>query len=118
MDNKTTITELKESFKDFCEIRDWAKYHSPKDLAIGLSIEASELLEHFRFKTKDEEYEILKNKKEDIEDELSDILAYILRFAQMYDIDLSTSFENKLEKNNKKYPVEKVKGKNKKYHEY
>lgn len=119
MDKKTTIEEMKNMVKKFCEDRSWDMFHSPKELAIGMSTEANELLQIFRFKTEEDMKEILKSeKRQDIEDEIADVLFFVFRFAQMYDIDLSTAYKNKLYKSGKKYPIEKVKGKNKKYNEY
>ena len=119
MDNKTTIEELKELVANFCKARDWDQFHNPKELAIGISTEANELLQLFRFKN-DDDMKIMMSteKRNDIEEELSDVLYFILRFAQMNNIDLSSALINKIEKNNKKYPVDKVKGCNKKYNEY
>lgn len=118
MDNKTTLSELKEVVKKFCEERDWDQYHNPKDLAIGIITESSELLEHFRFKSIKEVEEVIRQKKEEISEELADILFFILRLAQRYDIDISTEFHKKIKNNTKKYPIEKSKGSNKKYTEY
>jgi len=119
-DETTKIKELKELVRLFCEERDWDQYHNAKDLAIGISTESSELLEHFRFKSDKEIEEFFKDaqKKEEIGDEMADVLYFLLRFAQRYDVDLATALRKKIEKNAKKYPVEKVKGKNKKYTEY
>lgn len=119
-DNETRIHELKEKIKEFCYKRDWDQFHNAKELAIALSIEASELLEIFRWKTHEEVDALFKDekKKEDIEDEMADILYFLVRIAQKYDLDLSESLDRKMEKNDKKYPVEKVKGSHKKYNEY
>ena len=119
MDKKTTIEELKEHVRMFCEERDWDQYHGAKDLSIGIITESSELLEHFRFKSELEIDDMFKlnDKKEKISEELADVLYFILRFAEKYDIDLSSVFEKKLKKNNEKYPIEKSKGLNKKYTE-
>ncbi|MFH1248949.1 MAG: nucleotide pyrophosphohydrolase [archaeon] len=119
MDHKTNIQELKEKVKKFCEDRDWDQYHGAKDLAIGIITEASELLEHFRFKSEKEIEEMFKNpeKKQHISEEMADVLYFLIRLAQKYDIDLATELNKKLEKNEKKYPVEKAKGSNKKYNE-
>jgi len=119
-DINSNIHKLKQRFKNFCSNRDWDKFHDAKELAIGLSIEAGELLDHFRFKTRDEVNHkfTIPEKREEIEDELADIFIYVLRIAQMYDIDLTKSFNRKLEKNDKKYPVEKAKGSSKKYNEF
>ena len=119
MDKLTTIKELKTKVEDFCEARDWSQYHNPKDLAIGISTEANELLSIFRFKDNNEMAEMFEknNKREEIEDEVADILFFVLRFAQMNNIDLSEALNNKIEKNNTKYSIEKFKGSNKKYTE-
>ncbi len=117
MDKNTSLEEVKDAVKKFCEIREW-NHHTPKDLAIMITVEAAELLEIFRYK-KDEEIKELFNgeKRIDIEDEISDVLFNLLRFVELNNIDLSTAFYNKLEKNNKKYPVEKSRGSSKKYNE-
>jgi NTP pyrophosphatase (non-canonical NTP hydrolase) len=112
------LNELIESIKEFCEQRDWDQYHNPKDLAIGISTEAAELLDLFRFKNGDEIEQTLANKREHIEDELADVLFFVLRFAQMNQIDLKEALEHKMAKNAAKYPIDKVKGNNKKYNEY
>lgn len=118
-DKETSIEDLKARVKEFCDARDWDQFHDAKELAIALSIEASELLEHFRWKTKEEVKKTLENleKKEEISDEMADVLYFLIRIAQMNNLDLSEALERKLEKNNKKYPVEKFKGSAKKYNE-
>ena len=119
MDKKATIEELKNIVKQFCEDRDWNQFHNPKDLAIGIATEAGELLERFRFKSDIESEKLmLSDKRSLVEEELADVLYFVLRFAQMNNIDLSAALENKIKSNGEKYPAEKVKGKNKKYDEY
>lgn len=119
MDNKVTIEELKNKVKEFCEKRDWDQFHNPKELAIGISTEANELLQLFRFKSEEDMENLMASEKRiEVEEELADILYFVLRFAQMNNIDLSSAVSNKIEKNDKKYPVEKAKGCNKKYDEY
>lgn len=119
-DKNSTLEDLKEIVKDFCSKRDWDQYHTPKELAIGISTEAGELLDHFRFKSEEQMKEMFSNeeKKEQIQDELADITFFMMRFAQMNNINISKSLKIKIEKNAKKYPVEKVKGLNYKYNEY
>lgn len=119
MDHKTNIHELKEKIKKFCEDRDWDQYHNAKDLAIGIMTESSELLEHFRFKSEKEVEEMFKSqeKKEKISEEVADVLYFLLRLGQKYNIDLTTELNKKMEKNEKRYPVDKSKGSNKKYSE-
>ncbi len=119
MDHKTSIHELKEKVRNFCEERDWDKFHNAKELAIGIVTEASELLEHFRFKSEEQVNEMFKNesKKQELTEEMADVLYFLVRLSQRYNIDLTTELENKIKKNNEKYPVEKAKGSNKKYNE-
>jgi NTP pyrophosphatase (non-canonical NTP hydrolase) len=111
---------MQDLFQKFCEDRDWDQFHSPKELAIGLVTESAELLDIFRFKSNEEINELLLNPKsrEHIEEEIADVFTFILRFAQLHNIDLEKAFLAKLEKNNLKYPADKVRGKNKKYTEY
>ena len=119
MDNKVTIGYLKDKVKKFCEDRDWDQYHNAKELAIGIVTEASELLEHFRFKSEKEIDELFdsEDKRRELSEELADIFYFVLRLAQKYDIDLTTSLDKKMDKNEKKYPIDKSKGSNKKYTE-
>jgi NTP pyrophosphatase (non-canonical NTP hydrolase) len=118
-DKEQTLYELKNEVKEFCENRDWNQFHNPKELAIGISTEANELLQIFRFKSEEDIKNLMNSEKRiEVEEELADVFYFVLRFAQMNNIDLTTSLENKIAKNNKKYPIEKVKGCNKKYNEY
>lgn len=107
MDNKVNIEELKQIVKNFCDDRDWEQFHNPKDLTIGISTEANELLSLFRFKNNEEMKAMFENSKKraDIEDELSDVFFFLLRFAQMYGIDLDESLKRKIDKNNYKRSV-------------
>ena len=118
-DDSTTIKELKGKVQKFCEERDWDQFHNPKDLAIGVSTEASELLDIFRFKREGDIKEIILNssKRQMIGEELADVLYFLLRFAQMNKFDLSSELEKKIKKNAVKYPIKKAKGSNKKYNE-
>lgn len=118
-DNDTHISVLKNIVKEFCEERDWDQYHDPKDLAIALITEASELLEIFRFKTQEDMERMLCDpaKRKEIADELADVFYFILRFSQKYGFDLSSEFIRKMGENGKKYPADKFAGSNKKYSE-
>ena len=119
MDSETTVNELKKEVQTFCEERDWSQFHGPKDLAIGISTEANELLAEFRFKSEREAQALLTcEKRERVEDELADTLFFILRFAQMNDVDLSDALQRKIEKDEVNYPIDLVRGKNAKYDEY
>ena len=117
MRNKDSLQELTNIVRLFCEARDWDQFHGPKDLAIGVITEASELLEHFRFLSEEQAMVLLNDtkQKEEIEDELADVLFFLLRFSQRFDVDLSEALLRKIEKSERKYPVEKAKGKNTKY---
>lgn len=119
MDNNTTLSELKDVVQSFCEDRDWDKFHNAKDLSIGIVTESAELIEHFRFKSLSEIEEMFHdpNKKLRINEEISDVLFFVLRFAQMYDIDLTTELLRKIKINDTKYPIDKFKGSNKRYTE-
>ena len=107
MDQKTSVEELKKLVHEFCEERNWGQYHAPKDLAIGAVTEASELLEIFRFLSRDEEFSAIQDdkKRQEMADELADVLFFLLRFSRMYNFDLSDSLRKKLVKNAQKYPV-------------
>lgn len=119
MDDKTNIHTLKEKVRKFCEARDWDQYHNAKDLSIGIITEASEILEHFRFKSNEEVEDLLSSdkKKCEISEEMADVLYFLLRMAQIYDIDLSEALTKKIKKNETRYSVDKFKGSNKKYTE-
>lgn len=114
MDKKTSIQALKDQVQSFCEARDWDQFHSAKELAIGAVTEASELLEPFRFQTEEQVDAMMgdKEQRQAIAEELADVLFFVLRFAQRYDFDLSQSFQNKMTKNDAKYPVSEFSGKN------
>ena len=119
MDSKTNVQELKEIVRKFCEERDWDQFHGAKELAVALIIESAELLERFRFKSEKEIEELFENqeKREKISEEMADVLYFLLRLAQKYNIDLTTELKKKMASNEKRYPVEKFKGSNKKYSE-
>lgn len=118
-DEDTKVHELKLLVKKFCEDRDWDQYHHAKELAIAIITESSELLDIFRFKSEKEIDGMFKNeeKRNEIADEVADILYFLLRLSQKYNIDLSTELRRKIKKNEQKYPVHKAKGSNKKYTE-
>ena len=104
--------EMKRILRAFNEERDWDQFHNGKDLALALSIEASELLEVFLWK-KPEEANIEK-----IKEELADVLNYAFQMADKYNLDIQAIMKEKLAMNAEKYPVEKAKGSAKKYSEF
>src|SRR6266404_7933166 len=108
LDDKTTsLNQVKKWVQDFCEERRWDPYHGPKDLAIGLVTEASELLELFRFIPENDLPKLIQSPemRAKAADELADSLYFILRFAQLYKFDLAECLSQKLVKNAKKYPA-------------
>ena len=111
------LEDLIKATQQFCEQRDWDQFHSPKELAIGLSTEANELLAIFRFLSESQMQEALIHNKEAIADELADVLFFLLRFAQLHQIELVEAFLNKLDKNALKYPISTSKGNNYKYNQ-
>jgi NTP pyrophosphatase (non-canonical NTP hydrolase) len=111
------IESLRSKLRDFAEERDWDKFHSPKNLAAALSVEAAELLEHFQWLTESESTTLSEEKRREVSEELADVLLYLIRLADKLEIDLPQAAELKLHKNAEKYPVEKSKGKSTKYTE-
>lgn len=109
MENELKV--LTDAVNQFTEERDWDQFHNPKDLAIAISLEASELLEVFLWK-KPEDAKIDK-----IKEELADVINYSLLLASKYDLDIFQIVMDKLQRNAEKYPVEKAKGSAKKYNE-
>lgn len=119
-DKETTIEEMKVKIKEFIDERDWGQYHLPKDVAIAMTIEVAEILEHFRWKNDKEIEEFIKDpkNKEELGDELADTFMFLIDLSRVCNIDLAEAFERKLKKSSKKYPKELVKGKKEKYTHY
>lgn len=109
------IKILTKKIEDFREARNWKQFHNPKDLAISLSLEAGEVLEHFQWKSPEEIKKYIKKNKKEIADELADVLYWVLLLSHDLNIDIEKAFLLKMKKNNKKYPVKKAKGKHTKY---
>lgn len=119
-DKNTYIHELCTRAEAFVVARDWDQFHTPKELAANLSVEAAELLEVFIWKKDAEITQLLATDKvfrERLTEELGDVLLTTVLFARQAKIDLATAFYEKLKKTEKKYPIESAKGKNKKYTE-
>jgi len=111
--------QLLQQLIDFRRERDWEQFHNPKDLAISLSIEASELLEWFQWRSEDEiNQQLQSDKRVQLEDELADVAVYLSYLCHDLDVDLNKVVAAKMIKNAEKYPVEKVKGRSDKYNEY
>jgi len=116
-DDDITVGELKKAVKKFRDERNWQKYHTPKNLAESISIEAAELLEKFQWKKEEEINELLNDSKykSEVKEELADVFNYCLALSLALDIDLSEALIEKVRLNSEKYPVEKSKGEYKKY---
>lgn len=108
---------IQRRIREFRDAREWMQFHNPKNLAISIVLEASELLEHFQWKTPEESDEHAEVAREDIAEEIADIAVYLVELADNLGIDLEQAIHHKLEKNAAKYPVEKAKGNATKYTE-
>ena len=112
------MEELVQKLREFAEERDWDQFHSPKNLVMALSVEVSEIVEHFQWLTPEQSQELSPDKLSELKDEIGDVLIYLIRLADKLGIDPINAALEKIEKNGKKYQVEKVKGKSLKYTEY
>lgn len=112
MDNIKKLTERIIAFRD---ARDWKQFHNPKDLAISLSLEAAEVLEHFQWKSEKEIKNYIIESKEHIGEELADVFYWVLLMGHDLNIDVVDALEKKIKQNEEKYPIEKAKGKHTKY---
>ncbi|API92122.1 nucleotide pyrophosphohydrolase [Virgibacillus pantothenticus] len=108
------IGKLIQEINAFRDDRDWRQFHNPKDLAISLSLEAAELLEDFQWKTSEQAIEA---NMENIKEELADVMIYAFMLSDDLNLDIKEIILEKMQKNAKKYPVEKSKGRKMKYHD-
>ena len=109
------IQEITQKIRVFRDARDWKQFHNHKDVALSLVLEASEVLEHFQWKSSAEVERHGKDAKDELSDELADVAIYLFELADNLGIDLPKAIENKMKKNALKYPVEKAKGRHTKY---
>ena len=109
------IKAITQKIKKFRDERDWMQFHDPKNMAVSIILEASELLEHFQWKAIEEVEECTRAHHADIKDEIADIALYLFELADNLGINLTEAMEQKLKKNEMKYPVAKAKGKHTKY---
>ena len=109
-DQQTTLQNLKDEVRTFVEERDWRKFHSPKNLAMSLAIETSELMEHFQWLTTEESRDLDDSVRSQAAEELADVICYALGIANELEIDIATTFQAKMAKNRQKYPVEQIRG--------
>lgn len=109
------VSQLTQRILDFINDRDWNQFHNPKDLALSLVLESAEVMEHFQWKNNEEMQDYIKSNKKEIGEELADVLYWVLLMSHDLDIDIKQAFEDKMLKNETKYPVDKAKGKHDKY---
>lgn len=109
------VKSLTKRIIKFRNARDWKQFHNPKDVALSMVLEAGEVMEHFQWKNKEEMEKYIVTNKEDIGEELADVLYWVLLMSNDLKIDVLKALEKKIKKNEKKYPVEKAKGKYTKY---
>jgi dCTP diphosphatase len=109
---------LKEELRRFAQERDWEQFHSPKNLAMALAAEVGEILEIFQWLTPEESRQLKAEKLDRVKDEIGDVLIYLVRLADMLDIEPLEAAFDKLEKNKGKYPILKARGNAKKYTEF
>jgi NTP pyrophosphatase (non-canonical NTP hydrolase) len=112
------FSELRDKLRAFAAERDWDQFHSPKNLAIALSVEAAELLEHFQWVTGNESGLLPPEKLGQVREEMADVLLYLVRLADKLDVDLLDASRKKLIRNAEKYPVGKARGNSRKYSDF
>jgi NTP pyrophosphatase (non-canonical NTP hydrolase) len=109
-----TLEDLRNQLREFARARDWEQFHSPKNLAMAMIVEAAELTEHFQWLTESQSHALDPVKREQVAQELADVFLYLVRLADRLDIDLMDAAQRKLVINAQKYPADKVRGSAKK----
>lgn len=109
---------LRDRLRAFVQERDWEQFHSPKNLAMAMIVEAAELVEHFQWSTEQESRNLPPEKKAQVEHEIADTFIYLLRLSDVLGVDLIAAAHRKMELNAEKYPADKVRGRNDKYTAY
>ncbi|HEX7045008.1 MAG TPA: nucleotide pyrophosphohydrolase [Burkholderiales bacterium] len=112
------LDDLRARLREFAAARDWDRYHSPKNLSMALIAEAAELVEHFQWLSEAESAALSPEKRAAVEEELADILLYLVRLADKLDVNLAEAARRKIARNAERYPADKVRGSAKKYTEY
>ena len=110
-----SLHELREALRAFAAERDWDQFHSPRNLATALAVEAAELLEPFQWLTEEQSGKLPPDTRAAVEEELADVLLYLVRLADKLDVDLAGAARAKIVRNAEKYPVEKSRGSSRKY---
>ena len=111
-DSDTSISTLRNLVRRFVDERNWSQFHAPKNLSMALAIEAAELMEHFQWITPQESHLVRDNPKKNqaVREELADVVCYALAIANVLEIDLTTAVQEKVRKNEEKYPVDQFRG--------
>ena len=110
-DSDTTVGELRQLIAEFIDERDWEQFHDPKNLSMAIATEAAELMEHFRWVRSEDAHDHARSDEADkIAEELADIMAFALSFANATDIDITSVLQAKMAKNAKRYPADEYKG--------
>jgi dCTP diphosphatase len=116
-DSSDPLQALRDALRRFAADRDWDQFHSPKNLAVALNVEAAELLEHFQWLTDVQSAALSPEVRSKVGEEMADVLLYLTRLADKLDLDLIACAREKLRVNAEKYPVDKARGNAKKYTE-
>ena len=111
-DSETTVAQLRQIVRRFVDRRDWHQFHTPKNVAMSIGIEAAELMEHFQWLTPEQSRAVAAEPDQSaaVADELADVLCYVLAMANELGLDLSTALHDKMAKNEQKYPVRQYRG--------
>jgi NTP pyrophosphatase (non-canonical NTP hydrolase) len=112
------LRQLRDLVRQFVDERDWDQFHTPKNLASALTVEAAELLEHFQWLQHGRVDELGPDKLKEVRHEMADVLVYLVRLADKLDVDLMAAVQEKMVLNRAKYPAELVRGDARKYYEY
>ena len=113
-----SLEQIKIRLREFTAERDWDQFHSPKNLAMALIVEAAELVEHFQWLTEEQSQTLSPNKLAEVGQEIADIQIYLIRIADKLGVDMEKAVNARIELNEKKLPADKVRGKAGKYAEY
>lgn len=118
MKTEPSLTTLRDQLRAFAQERDWNQFHSPKNLAMALIAEAGELVEHFQWLTEAQSMALSEEQREQVAQELADVLLYLIRLSDQLDIDLAQAAAAKMKVNAEKYPADQARGSAKKYTVY
>lgn len=118
MNDMNGFEETKRRLREFCAVRDWDQFHSPKNLSMALIVEAAELVEHFQWLSEEQSAALPADKLESVTQELADIQIFLIRLADKLGVDLDAAVAAKMRINEQKYPPEKARGNARKYTEF